>query len=254
MSNEKLAIALGGGAARGAFHLGVLHFMEENKIEIDAYSGSSIGAIISASHASGVKAKEQLKIFSSKDVKQVLKFNYFKNGLIKIDRNHKILDELLPIKNLEDIPKKIYLTAYDLKKRELHYFDKGDTHTLCMASSALIPLFSPISYKGMYLIDGGLFDSIPIKPFSNSEYKVFAIDLFPKNNKLPTIKINPIKILKKRLFTQLYTNHKYTILNSDQYLGSYEINDYSMFTFKELHDCFDFGYKESKKHFQSHIN
>lgn len=248
---KKLAIALGGGAARGAFHLGVLHFMEENHIKIDAYAGSSIGAIISASHASGIPAKEQLKIFSSNELKKALKFNYFKNGLITIDKNHKVLDELLPIKRLEDIPKKIYITAYDMKKRELHYFDQGDTHILCMASSALIPLFKPITHEQMYLIDGGLFDSVPIKPFDNTKYKVFAIDLFPKSNKLPTKKLNPLKILKKKLFTQLYSNHNHTITNADEYLGSNEIRDYSMFTFKELHDCFKLGYKEARKHFST---
>ena len=184
--SKKLAIALGGGAARGAFHLGVLHFMEENNIQIEAYSGSSIGAIISASHASGVKAKEQLKIFSSDDLKKVLKFNYFKNGLLKIQKDHKILNDLLPIKRLEEIPKKTIITAYDLKKRKLHYFDKGDTHLLCMASSALIPIFKPISYKNMYLIDGGLFDLVPVKPFLNNKekenYEILAIDLFPKKS------------------------------------------------------------------------
>ena len=55
---DNIAIALGGGVARGAFHLGVLDFCEQHKIDIKAYSGSSIGSIISASHASGVKAKE----------------------------------------------------------------------------------------------------------------------------------------------------------------------------------------------------
>ncbi len=247
---KKFAISLGGGAARGAFHLGVLDFMEENNIQIDAYSGSSIGAIISASHASGVKAKEQLKIFSSKELKSVLKFNYFKNGLLKIERNHKILNDLLPISRLEEIPKKVYVTAYDLKKRQLHYFDKGDSHILCMASSALIPLFKPISYENMYLIDGGLFDCLPIKVFKKEEYEVFAIDLFPKGHrKIKKFKLNPIKYLKKGLFTQLYANHSYSILNSNTYLGSYEIRDYSMFTFKELNDCFNFGYKEAKKIF-----
>ncbi len=142
-----LALVLSGGAARGAFHLGILHFVEENNIQIDAYSGSSIGAIISASHASGVKAKEQLKIFSSKELKKVLKFNYFKNGLIKIDTNHPLLNDLLPIKKLEDIPKKVFVNAYDIKQKKLHYFDQGDTHTLCIASSALVPLFKPINYE-----------------------------------------------------------------------------------------------------------
>lgn len=249
---KKFAIALGGGAARGAFHLGVLHFMEENNIQIDAYSGSSIGAIISVSHASGVKAKEQLKIFSSRELKSVLKFNYFKNGLLKIQKDHKILNDLLPISKLEDLPKKNYITAYDLKRRELHYFDKGDSHILCMASSALIPLFKPISYENMYLIDGGLFDCLPIKVFDKNEYEVFAIDLFPKSNKkLKKLRLNPIKYFKRRLFTQLYENHSLSILHANTYLGSYEIRDYSMFTFKELHDCFDFGYKEAKKIFLS---
>lgn len=253
MSDKKFAIALGGGAARGAFHLGVLHFMEENHICIDAYSGSSIGAIIAASHASGIKAKEQLRIFSSKDIKSLLKFNYFKNGLIRIERNQKILDSLLPIHKLEDIPKKIYITAYDLKRRKLHYFEKGNTHTLCMASSALIPLFKPISYNNMYLIDGGLFDSVPIKPFDKNIYDVLSIDLFPKSKQLGRKKKNPLKILKKKIFTQLHENHIFTIENTNQYLSTLEIRDYSMFTFKELEDCFKLGYKEAKKHFLSTI-
>ena len=161
---NNLALALGGGAARGAFHLGVLDFCEQHNIEIQAYSGSSIGAIISASHASGVKAKEQLKIFSSKEIRQALKFNYFRNGLLKIDTSNKIIKELLPIEKLENIPKPVWVNAYDLRKKELHYFNSGDTITLCIASSALVPIFKPVSYEGMYLIDGGLFDNIPIKP------------------------------------------------------------------------------------------
>lgn len=249
MSDKKFAIALGGGAARGAFHLGALHFMEESHIKIDAYSGSSIGAIIAASHASGIKAKEQLKIFSSNDLKKVLKFNYFRNGLIRIERDPKILNSILPIHNLEEISKKVSITAYDLKKRELHYFDKGDTHTLCMASSALVPLFKPISYKNMYLIDGGLFDSVPIKPFDKNIYDVLSIDLFPKSNNLEKKRRNPIKALKKKLFVQLYENHLFTLENTSQYLSTLEIRDYSMFTFKELEGCFRLGYNEAKKHF-----
>ena len=97
MNQNNIAFVLGGGAARGAFHLGVLDFCEQHNIDIKAYSGSSIGAIISASHASGIKAKEQLKIFSSKDIKQTLKFNFFRNGLLKIDSSNKIIKELLPI-------------------------------------------------------------------------------------------------------------------------------------------------------------
>ena len=244
-----LALALGGGVARGAFHLGVLHFCEENKIEIQAYSGSSIGSIISCSHASGVSSKEQLKIFASKDIKETLKFNYFKNGLLKIDTSNKIIKDLLPISKIEDIPKPVFVNTYDLKKRELHSFNNGDAISLCLASSALIPLLKPIKYKDMYLIDGGLFDNIPIKPLENKNYDILTIDLFPKKYSNPILRLNPIKRFKKKLFTQLYKNNKYSLKNTEYYIGSEHIRDFSLYTFKELDQCFKLGFKEAQNHF-----
>lgn len=232
MVQNNIAIALGGGAARGAFHLGILDFCEKHNIDIKAYSGSSIGAIISASHASGIKAKEQLKIFSSKDAKQAIKFNYFRNGLLKIDTSNKIIKELLPIEKIEDIPKPIWVSAYDLKKKELHYFNSGNTLTLCMASSALIPIFKPISYNGMYLIDGGLFDNIPIKPLENKGYNIYSVDLFAKEKEHKLKKFNPIKSLKKTIFKQLHENHRYSLENTNYYLGNSHIRSFSLFTFK----------------------
>lgn len=249
MQLNNIAFALGGGASRGAFHLGVLDFCEQQNIDIKAYSGSSIGAIIAASHASGIRAKEQLKIFSSKDVKQALKFNYFKNGLLKIDTSNKIIKELLPIEKLENIPKPIWLSAYDIKKKQLHYFNSGDTVTLCMASSALIPLFKPISYEGMYLIDGGLFDNLPIKPLQNKGYDIHTLDLFAKESKIGTKNKNPIKNIKRLLFKQLHQNHKHSIENTNYYIGTHHIRNFSLFSFKELDECFKLGFKEAQKHF-----
>ena len=77
---SKLALCLSGGAARGAFHLGILAYLEDKAIQIEAYSGSSIGAIISCSHASGIEARKQLEIFNSDEIKKALKYIYFKNG------------------------------------------------------------------------------------------------------------------------------------------------------------------------------
>ncbi|MFA9372584.1 MAG: patatin-like phospholipase family protein [Poseidonibacter sp.] len=245
-----LALALGGGAARGAFHLGFLHFCEEHNMQIQAYSGSSIGAIISCSHASGVSAKEQLKIFASKEIRQALKFNYFKNGLLKIDTSNKIIKELLPISKLEDIKKPVYVSAYDTKEKRLHYFNTGDTLTLCMASSALVPLFKPVKYENMYLIDGGLFDNIPIKPLENKNYDIYAIDLFPRKYSLLKPKFNPLKIVKRKIFTQLYENNKHSIQNTHHYLGSNHIRGFSLYTFKELEECFNLGFKEAHKYFK----
>lgn len=247
----KFGLVLSGGAARGAFQLGVLHFMEENNIQIDSYSGSSIGAIIATSHASGINAKEQLKIFSSSELKKVLKFNYFKKGLIKIDMNHHILNDLLPIKNFEEIPKKVFVNAYDTKRKELHYFDKGDTHQLCLASSALVPLFKPISYKGMNLIDGGLIDNLPVRPLLDGEHEIYSVDVIPRRQSQNKRRgFNPIKMAKRKIFSHWIDNAKYSVAHSDYYITNQKILSFKMFTFKELNECFNFGYKEAQKHFK----
>lgn len=245
-----LALVLSGGAARGSFHLGILAYLEDRGININAYSGSSIGAIISCAHASGIEARKILEIFKSDEIKKTLKFNYFKKGLIRIDKEHPILNTLLPIKRLEDLPKKVSVNAYDTNSKKILYFEKGDSHILCLASSALIPIFKPIHYEGHNLIDGGLFDNMPIKPLENKGYDIYTIDLMPR----ATIKekrrgFNPLKPLKKRLFKTRFDNGNYSIKHSDVYITHQKLRHTKLFTFNGLQESFDFGYKEASKYF-----
>ena len=122
---------------------------------------------------------------------------------------------------------------------------------MCMASSAIIPFFKPVEYKNMSLIDGGLFDNIPIKPLENQGYNIFSIDLFSRTNKYSKKRFNPIKSIKKTLLKQLYKNHKYSIENTNFYLGTQELYKFSLFSFKEINECFNLGVKEAKKYFET---
>lgn len=249
MNQPPIALVLSGGAARGAFHLGILAYLEDNAIEIAAYSGSSIGSIISCAHASGIEARKLLEIFQSNEIKKALKFNYFKKGLIRIDKEHHILDTILPIKRLEDIPKPIFVNAYDTQSKRILYFDKGDTHSLCMASSALIPLFKPIHYEGKNLIDGGLFDNMPIKPFEEDYYKIHTIDLMPKVHRENKRRFSLFRPVKKKLFKTRTDNIHHSIAHSDVYITHPHLSQINMFTFKGLKESFDLGYKEAPKYF-----
>lgn len=246
-------LVLSGGAARGAFHLGVLHFMEQHNITINAYSGSSIGSIISVAHASGISAKEQLKIFSSSDIKKALKFNYFRKGLIRIDKEHKILKELLPIHNLEDLKTEVFVNAYDTKRKQMHYFNTGDSHLLCMASSALIPLFKPITYHNMNLIDGGLIDNIPITPFKNCTDPVLSIDLLPRKEITSHKRFNPIKKLKRKIFKRHIDNANLSRQQTDLYLTTPKLLHYQMFTFNGLDELFQLGLHEAEHFFKEYL-
>ncbi|NQY52799.1 MAG: patatin-like phospholipase family protein [Campylobacteraceae bacterium] len=241
-----LALVLSGGGAKGAFHLGALKFLEEEKINIAAYSGTSIGSIISCSHASGVKADDILKIFKSKEIKKLIKFNYFKKGLMRIDTNKSIIKDLFPYENIEDIKKPVFINAYDIKHKQMHYFNKGNIINLCMASSALIPFFKPITYHGMSLIDGGLIDNIPVKPFINKDYKILSFDVMPRKKRSNKINLNPIKFIKKRIFKDLHKNITYSIQHSDYYLSHLALRQFKLLSFNNLDECYNLGYTQAQ--------
>lgn len=242
----KLALVLSGGGAKGAFHLGMLRFFEEENIKIEAYSGTSIGSVIACSHASGVSAKEQFHIFKSKEIKKALKFNYFKKGLLKIDHNNKIINELLPFEKLEDLSSRVYVNAYDIKAKKMHYFSQGNIIDLCMASSALIPIFKPITYKKMQLIDGGFVDNLAVKPFFNEDLSIFTSNVFPKSENKKGLYINPVKYLQKKIFRQVGKNMNTAIANSDYYFTSLKLNQYKILSFKDIEPCYALGYKEAQ--------
>ncbi|RXJ80991.1 patatin-like phospholipase family protein [Arcobacter sp. F2176] len=247
----KLALCLSGGAARGAFHLGALAFFDEQNIKFEAFSGSSIGSIIAASYASGISPLEQLKIFKSKELKKCIKFNPYLNGLLKIDTTNPLIKELLPIAKIEDIPKPLYICVYDYKNKELIYYDKGDVVNLCIASSALIPLFKPLKFENRKLFDGGLLNNIPVEPLLNKNYKICALDLLPRKERSLQKNYNPINLVKKRIFKTWHLNIDYAIKHTDIYITTNELRETKMFTFDGLDELFKLGYKEASNHLNS---
>ncbi len=246
-----LALVLSGGAARGAFHLGVLAFFDEHNIKFEAYSGSSIGALIATSYASGISPKEQLKIFKSKEIKKAIKFNPFLNGLFKIDEQNPIIKELLPIENLEDIKKAVFVCVYDYKNKQLIYYPKGNTLTICTASLSLFPLFKATNYDNRKLIDGGIVDNLPVRPLLNKNLKICSIDLFPKTTQAKEKEFNPIKTLKRRAFKTWKKNLEYSIAHSDIYITNERLRKYKIFTFENLDELFNLGYKEASNYLSS---
>jgi NTE family protein len=239
MINQSISLCLSGGAARGAFTLGVLDILEKENINIQRYSGSSIGGIIAASHASGVSAKEQLKIFKSKALQETIKFNYFRFGVFYLDTKHSVLDDLLPIKYIENLEKKVFISTYDIKNKQLNYHDHGDAKQLCAATSALIPLFKPITTPTQKLIDGGLVDNLPIKPLLDFEDEILSINL-----------IHPKKTnIRKKWFNKIEAN----LSLSSHVIGSKELKNYSMWTFKDLENLFLLGQKQASKYLENVI-
>ena len=235
----KISLALGGGAARGAFHLGVIAACERLGIEIAAVSGTSIGAVIAVGVGSGVSAFDMIRLFKSDSFKKVFMFNYLRKGLLRIDEKASILKEIAPISRLEQMKIPTFVTCVDIHSGEIVRFACGDTIKLAIASSALIPLFRPIAYEQYLLVDGGFMDNLPVKPLLEFSHPIVSVNLFPLHVK-HSFKTS---ILERAIFLSILASSKRQIEQSNLCISTPLLNDFGMFTFGEMMACFELGYR-----------
>lgn len=240
----KVSLALSGGAARGAFHVGVLAALERNGVEIGAVSGTSIGAVVAVSVGSCVSAFDMFRLFKSKAFRKAFEFNYFSKGLFRINERAAILKELAPIKRLEQMPIPTYVTCVDLHSGELVRFCEGDTVTLAVASSALIPVFRPIAYEKYLLIDGGFMDNLPVTPLLDFSYPIVSVNLFPLHVKGRRTRVSRIE---QAIYLSILASSRHQINQSDLCISDPALNDFGLFTFRQLEACFELGYAKGNE-------
>lgn len=236
----KIAVVLSGGAARGAFHLGVLHALEEKGYQISAVSGSSIGAIIAMSYASGVSPVKQLEVFKSKEFKKAFRFNSLTKGIFRIDQKKDILKKLVPVTNMEESKIPVHITATDLNSGKLICFTRGEAIPLCIASSAVVPFFQPIVYDSYFLVDGGIMDNFPLLPLKQYGLPIVGVDLHPAEE---GFKNSMVGVLKRMLFLVWRASVKHQIASCDVYITHEKLSEYSLFRLKNLDALFELGYK-----------
>jgi len=240
----KISLALSGGAARGAFHLGVIAALERNDVEIAAVSGTSIGAVIATSVGSGVSAFDMLRIVKSKAFRKVFQFNYFRKGLLRIDEKAAILKEIAPIERLEQMLIPTFVTCVDLPTGEIVRFCEGETRKLAIASAALIPVFRPIEHENYMLIDGGFMDNLPVAPLLGLPDPVVSVNLFPSNIKQ---KSHFFSSFERAIYLSILASSKQQIDQSDLCISDPALNDFGLFTFGQIEACFELGYRKGNE-------
>ncbi len=162
----KVALVLGGGAARGFAHIGVIRVLEQERIPIDRVVGTSVGSLIGALYASERDSFDlewtafqitQDDIFDFRLMNTVLGMGYAKGERIETWLTAKIKQ-----KNIEQLKVPFAAVATDLNWGYKVVLDRGSVARAVHASSAIPGVFEPVSHVGKLLVDGGVVDNIPI--------------------------------------------------------------------------------------------
>lgn len=175
---KKLGIALGGGAALGAAHIGVLKAFKEFDIVPEFISGTSIGAFVAAHISFGTPIEKLEEIAIDLDWLDITGFKISKMGLLSNERLGKLILDQLGKVNIEDSKIPLCMISTDLSTGKKIVLRKGPLYKAVMASTCLPGIFVPVEWDDMMLVDGVLCENVPISPLKEMGARdVFAIDL-----------------------------------------------------------------------------
>ncbi len=166
--NEKeprIGIALGGGGAKGAAHIGVLKVFEKNGIKISAITGASAGAIVGAGYALGLTPDEimdKAKKLNNRKFLRLSNFHLFHESLIKSADIVRVIKQTVGEKTFSETKIPFQAVAVDLESGHEITLKSGKLWEALRASSAIPGIFSPYFLDGRYLVDGGLVNNVPV--------------------------------------------------------------------------------------------
>ena len=161
----KLGLALGGGAARGFAHIGVLQVLEEEGIKPTLVVRTSAGSVVAAFYASGKTAAQLQWLADTMDESQFTDWaNPFTGrGMLRGEALGKYVNSQLNGMKIEDMKMPLGIVATDLRTGDGILFRRGDVATAVRASSAVPSVFEPVRIGGKDYVDGGLVSPVPVR-------------------------------------------------------------------------------------------
>lgn len=159
----QVALVLGGGAARGFAHVGVIRALEQEKIPIDMVVGTSVGSLIGALYAHELNSFELEWTAFSLQKEDLFDFVILSAGMgpVKGDRLEAFVRAKLPVSDIEQLKLPFAAVATDLNRGTQVVLDRGSVARAVRASSSIPGVFQPVNHQGRLLVDGGVVDNLP---------------------------------------------------------------------------------------------
>lgn len=159
-----IALALGGGAARGWAHIGVLRALDEAGIEISMIAGTSIGALVGGCYLAGKldELEEFARSLTRRRIFSLLDFRFGGNGLFGGWRLTKRLRDQINGMTFADLPKPFVCVSAEISTGHEIWMSTGSLITAMRASYALPGVFEPVVSNNRVLVDGALVNPVPV--------------------------------------------------------------------------------------------
>ena len=174
-NKNKIGLVLGGGGARGFFHMGVIKGLQEMGVKINEISGTSIGAVVGLMYATNPKIDFEKKA-SELDFLKLVQEMVFGGAKKSESVLGKILKSYIKADDFDELKIKMRFNTTDINNNQEIIFEKGKIFPGLIASMSIPGVFPPLKYQDKFLVDGGVVNNIPITLIKNSN-KILVSDI-----------------------------------------------------------------------------
>jgi NTE family protein len=244
--HPKIGLALGGGAARGLAHIGVLKALSEAGICIDYVAGTSVGSIIGALYCAGYSWQKIKQLAQEVNWGRLISPTLSIKGLLKTEKLEKLLGKVLEKKTFTDLKIPFSAVSVDIASGEVVVLNRGSLARAVQASSSIPGIFEPTELEGKMLVDGGLVNNVPADVVREmGATLVIAVDLnyyYPKVGKPKTI----FDIIYASFF--ILMNNKSTRAHKfSDYLVAPNLSNFGYFNLKKIDQLIEKGEQATLK-------
>lgn len=245
----KVALVLGGGAARGFAHVGVIRALEQERIPIDLIVGTSVGSLIGSMYASDTNSFELEWTAFTLEKEHLFDYGILSAftgmGPVKGDKLEEFVKSKVPTVNIENLKIPFAAVATDLQRGTRVVLDKGPVARAVRASCSIPGVFQPVDLQGKMLVDGGVIDNIPVAVAREKGADiVIAVDI--SENVVNFNITNLIDVVLQSANIMFSENVKYKKKDADVLITP-AIGDVAMLDFTKKKRCMQAGMEATQK-------
>jgi len=160
----RVGLVLGGGAARGFAHVGVIRVLEREKIPIDLIVGTSVGSLVGAIYADKKNSFELEWTAFSLEEKDLFDYTFISptQGFVRGERLEEFVLKKLSARDFQQLKVPLAAVATDIQNGEMVVLQNGSLARAIRASSSIPGIFIPVRHQGRLLVDGGVLNNVPV--------------------------------------------------------------------------------------------
>ncbi|MBN1137533.1 MAG: patatin-like phospholipase family protein [Anaerolineae bacterium] len=183
---KRVGLALSGGGARGAGHVGVLEVLDREKVPIDCIAGTSAGSLVGAAYAAGIRGERLVELTRQTRWRHMARFTWPHDGLVSFAPLERYLTRTMGDLTFADLEIPFAAVATDMATGEQVTLRQGRVAPAVRASCSVPGVVAPLELNGRLLADGGVVNNLPISVVRDMGAEVvIAVSLFKARGRRP---------------------------------------------------------------------